>query len=152
MGMYFEDFEVGQTFETPARTITEHDIMTYAGLTGDFAAVHTDEAYARQSVFGRRVAHGTLIIGLALGEVQKLKIFEGTAISPLELNWTMKSPVLLGDAMRVRLTIESKRETSKPDRGVLVRRYEVLNDKDAVVHSGTCPLLIRRHNDTSNAA
>jgi acyl dehydratase len=92
-----------------------------------------------------------LVIGLALGMVQKLKIFEGTAVSPLELVWNMKAPVLLGDSIRIRLTIESKRETSKPDRGIIARVYEVLNQKNVVVQSGSCPLLIKRRPQSSVA-
>jgi acyl dehydratase len=126
--------------------------MTYARLTDDFAAVHVDEEYARKSVFGHRVAHGSLVIGLALGLVQKLGIFKGTGIAPLELTWIMKAPVLLGDTMRVRLTIASMRETSKPDRGIIGRTYEVLNQDNAVVQQGTCPMLVKRRPSQPNKA
>jgi acyl dehydratase len=144
MSYYFEDVSSGQSFESASRTITNYEIMSFAGLTGDFAPAHTDDVYASKSVFGKRVAHGSLVISLAMGLLQRLELFSGTVIAPLDMTWKFGKPVLLGDTIRVRMTIQEKRETSKPDRGLLVRAIEVLNQEGDVVQSGTSALLVRR--------
>lgn len=143
MGLYFEEFDVGKAFESEPREITESDIKTFSQLTGDRSGVHTDASHAQASVFGRQVAHGSLIIGLAMGLVQRLGLFEGTAIAPLDLQWKFAGPVFLGDVIRVRLSITEKRRSSNPSRGVVVRHIEVLNQSDAVVQEGTSAMLVK---------
>ncbi|MFC1878860.1 MaoC/PaaZ C-terminal domain-containing protein, partial [Chloroflexota bacterium] len=66
-GLYFEEFEIGHMIKTVGRTITETDIVNFAGLSGDFNLIHTDAAYSQQAPFGQRVAHGLLVLSIAMG-------------------------------------------------------------------------------------
>ena len=66
-GMYFEDFEVGARFVTAGRTVTESDVMSFAGLSGDMNPLHVDREFARGTAFGEPVAHGLLVLSIAAG-------------------------------------------------------------------------------------
>src|SRR4051812_24433426 len=113
MGLYFEDVQVGATFESQVREITEGTIRTFAELTGDMNSVHLTP-HTEGTVFTKPVAHGSLVIGLAMGLAADLRLFEGTAIAPIDLQWSFSKPVYLGDTIRVRLSVTEKRLTSNP--------------------------------------
>ena len=136
-GLYLEDFEVGDTFETARRTVTEADVVAFAGLSGDYNALHTDQQFAETTVHGARIAHGLLVLSITSGLSNQTRMFEGTAIGFVGFqDWNFRAPVYFGDTVRMRITIESKRRTSKGDRGIVVRRLEVLNQRDEVVQDG----------------
>ena len=131
---FYEDFEVGQKFETLARTITEGDLIQFAGMTGDNASLHTDEVYSRRSVYKGRLVHGLLTVSIAMGLVSRTLVFEGTGVAFLSMdNMTFLKPVGLGDTIRARYSITSMRMTKNPDRGIVIRDTEVLNQNDEVV-------------------
>lgn len=143
--LYYEDVEVGFRFETPSRTVTEADLVAFAGVSGDFNPLHTDRVYAAQSIYGERIAHGALVLSLATGLRQRVGLFDGTLMGLLEIrSWRFLAPVRIGDTIRVATEIAELRETSKPDRGIMVQRVEVLNQDDALVGSGELVVLLRR--------
>ena len=142
--LYFDDLEVGQVFESVGRTITNHDVLTYAGITGDNNEVHTNEEFAKNTPFKKRIAHGLLIVGIASGLPQRLGIFNRSAMAALDLQWTFKAPVVIGDTIHIRVTIEKMRETSKGDRGIVTRRYDVLNQRDEVVQTGNFVVMMHK--------
>ncbi|HXH95742.1 MAG TPA: MaoC/PaaZ C-terminal domain-containing protein [Gaiellaceae bacterium] len=143
--LYYEDVEVGFRFETPSRTVTEADLVAFAGVSGDFNPLHTDRVYAAQSIYGERIAHGALVLSLATGLRQRVGLFDGTLMGLLEIrSWRFLAPVRIGDTIRVATEIAELRETSKPDRGIMVQRVEVLNQDDALVGSGELVALLRR--------
>jgi acyl dehydratase len=143
--LYYEDVEVGFRFETPGRTVTEADLVAFAGVSGDFNPLHTDRVYAAQSIYGERIAHGALVLSLATGLRQRVGLFDGTLMGLLEIRtWRFLAPVRIGDTIRVATEIAELRETSKPDRGIMVQRVEVLNQDDALVGSGELVALLRR--------
>jgi len=145
VGLFFEDLEVGQVFPTPARTVTEADVVNFAGVSGDFNPVHTDEEYARGTLFGRRVAHGLLILAMLTGLRLRTGVFEGTLIAWLEIrNYRFLKPVFPGDTIRGETEIGEKRETSRPDRGVVVQRVRVFNQRGELVQEGEFVTLVRR--------
>lgn len=151
-GKYFEEFEVGGAFVTPRRTITETDLVQFAGMSGDFNPIHTDHVYAADSLYGQPVVYGLLILSIVTGLTARLGIFDGTIIAMLGINdWRFVGPVFVGDTIYVRMVIEDKRETSKADRGILVRSYEVLNQRDEVVQTGSMTLMIRRHREENRS-
>ncbi|HEY3313757.1 MAG TPA: MaoC/PaaZ C-terminal domain-containing protein, partial [Bacillota bacterium] len=121
MGKYFEDFEVGEEQVTPARTITETDVVNFAALSGDYNPLHTDEEFMRQSQFGRRIAHGLLVLAVSHGLVFRLGLLEGTVIAFLGIeSLEFKAPTFFGDTIHVVVKVIDKRESkSKPDRGVV---------------------------------
>ncbi|MGE7778902.1 MaoC/PaaZ C-terminal domain-containing protein [Peribacillus sp. NPDC097264] len=143
--LFFEDFEVDTTFETPGRTITESDIMLFAGISGDYNALHTDEEFGKRTKFGQRIAHGMLGISIATGLMSRSGIFEGSAVALLGINnWKFVNPIFIGDTIHVRFKITEKRlSKSNPETGILNRYYELINQRNEIVQQGEMPVLIR---------
>src|ERR1051325_7902512 len=111
MGRTFEEFAVGQRFETPRRTVVEADISSFAGLTADFNPLHMDETFAAQGDFRGRVAHGPMIVGMAFGLASRADLMDGTVLALLEIGWTFAKPVRPGDTISAVFTVLDKRET-----------------------------------------
>ncbi len=153
MGLYYEDVHVGQVFESPGRTITETDVVNFAAYTGDWNQLHTNEVYARETMFGRRVVHGLLGLAVAVGFVSRMGLFEGTTLAMLGIkDWTFKAPVFIGDTVRVRITITHKRVTSRGDRGILDRRFELINQDGVVCQEGNIGIMVKLRNPVEEAA
>jgi acyl dehydratase len=144
MGLYFEQFEVGQQFKTDRRRVTREMILAFADLTGDHNPLHTDVELMRSAPAGDVLAHGLLIQSLSVGLIADLGIMTGTTIALLEASCRFLNPVIPGDEVHAVVTIASKRETSKPDRGVVIRTVEVLNQRDEVAVDSTLVSLMRR--------
>lgn len=148
MGRTYEEFEVGQRFETPRRTVIDADISAFAGLTADFNPVHMDEVFAAQSDFKGRIAHGPLIVGMAFGLASRADVMDGTVLALLEIGWKFVKPVRPGDTISAVFTVLEKRETRAPDRGVVTLQIDVLNQHGEVAQVGTAKALIRRKSVT----
>lgn len=143
--MYYEEFHIGQEFVTPARTITEADVVSFAGLSGDYNQIHTDAEFARErSVFGKRVAHGLLGLSIVEGLKSRTGICENTALASLEWNWRFTRPIFIGDTLHVLIRIVEKRETKKPDRGILREQISLINQEDEVVSEGDHVMMMKR--------
>lgn len=146
MPLYYEDFHAGQAFTTVGRTITEADLIQFAGMTGDNSALHTDEAYSKKSLYGQRLVHGMLAVSIALGLISRTLVFEGTGIAFLGMDEVrFHKPVFVGDTVTATFTIKSLRETKKTDRGIVERGIELFNqDGDVVLTFGITGLVLRR--------
>ena len=145
MPLYYEDVEVGSVFHTLRRTVTETDLVNFAGVSGDFNPLHMDAEYAKESLFGQRVAHGILVLGIATGLRQGISLFDGTLMGLLELrDWRFLAPVFIGDTVRVETEVTDLRPTSKPDRGVMTQRISVLKQDDTLVQQGELVALLKR--------
>ncbi len=143
--LHFEDIEVGFRFETPSRTITEADLVAFAGVSGDFNPLHTDRVFAAESIYGERIAHGALVLSLTTGLRQRVGLFDGTLMGLLEIrSWRFSAPVRIGDTIRVVCEVTELRETSKPDRGIMVQRIGVLNQDETAVAGGEFVMMLRR--------
>lgn len=141
---YFEDFEVGDRFVTPSRTIGLFEVGQFAGLSGDFNPIHTDAVFGADSQFGQRIAHGVLGLSVATGLVTRLGVFEAGTIALLGIeDWRFVGPVFAGDTIHGVIDITDKRLTSDKKRGVLRREYTMLNQRDEVVQRGVMPLLMK---------
>ena len=137
MAMYFEDFEVGATFSTAARTITEPDVMTFADLSGDDNPLHVDREFSEQGPFGEPIAHGLLVLSIAAGLGIQTGIFSGTNLAFLGVeDWRFVGIVKFGDTIRMESTVVETRLTSKPGRGIVRIEQEVKNQRDEVVQKG----------------
>lgn len=144
-GLYWEEWEIGSEVETSARTVTETDIVIYAGLSGDYNPLHTDEEYCKTTPFGGRIAHGPLVYGIAAGLLFQLHLYDDTMIALLgfeDLRFT--KPVKPGDTIRARVKVLEKKETSRPDRGVIKRQLHVLNQRGEVVQESIQNILLKR--------
>jgi acyl dehydratase len=142
--MYFEDFTEGMRLTTPARTVTATNIVNFACLTGDFNEVHCNYEYAKTTPFGEVIAHGPMVYGIAGGLQYASGINDGTLLALLGIDkWRLKTPVKHGDTIRMVQTVLSKRQTSKPDRGVVTLKREIMNQRGEVVQEMEATLLYR---------
>ncbi|KAA9163311.1 dehydratase [Amycolatopsis acidicola] len=141
---YFEDFEVGDKFITPARTVTDYEIGQFAGLSGDFNPIHTDDTFAQESAFKQRIGHGLLTLSVTTGLANRLGIFEACTIALLGIeDWRFLGPVFSGDTVHAEVLIKEKRLTSDGRRGVLTREYTIVNQRGEAVQRGVLPLLAK---------
>ncbi|MGY1813613.1 MaoC family dehydratase [Blastococcus sp. SYSU D00820] len=143
MTHHFEDFRSGQVFLSQARTITEADVVTFAGWSWDTNPVHTDAESARHGRFGERIAHGVLGLSVAMGLASRLGVFESCSVALLGVDdWRFRRPLLIGDTVRCRVEILGTRLTSAGDAGILQRRFTLLNQREEVVQDGEIPLMV----------
>ena len=142
-GLYFEDFEIGQNLITAGRTITEPDIVRFAGLSGDFNQIHTDAAYAAGGPFGERVAHGLLVQSIATGLAVQTGFIEGTVLAFRELTCKFSLPVFIGDTVHVKLEIVEKKALPRLGGGQIVMKFRVLNQEGKAVQRGNWMMLVQ---------
>ena len=130
MGLYYDDMSVGQEWISPGRTITEWDVLTFATLTSDMNSMHTDVEYCKNTPFGERIAHGFLIASLAAGFGARMGIAEGTIVANLGISWKFVNPVKIGDTIHLVMSVKEKRPSkSRPGEGIIVRTYDVRNQR-----------------------
>lgn len=142
-GMYFEEFEVGQKMISPGRTITESDVVGFAGLSGDYNQIHTDAVYSETSPFGARVAHGLLGLSIASGLALRTGVLEGTVMAFREINaWKFVKPVYLGDTIHVEMEITETKALRRLGGGSVVLVMDVQNQKGETVMKGTWTTLV----------
>ncbi len=142
-GRYFEEFEEGQQLETAGRTVTEGDIVTFAGVSGDFNQMHVDAQYAASGEFGQRVAHGLLVVSIATGLIVQTGLMEGTVLAFRELEWKFSRPVFIGDTIRAQVEILELKSLPRLAGGSIQTKVTVLNQNDQAVQRGTMVLLVR---------
>lgn len=142
-GHTFSQFAVGQRFVSVGRTITETDVVMFAGISGDYNPLHTDATFAEKTPFKQRIAHGMLSASVSTGLGQTLGIFEGTTLALMGQTFDYKGPVFFGDTIRLGLTVDSTTASSKGGKGVVVFRSEILKQDDSVVITGTWTVLFR---------
>jgi acyl dehydratase len=143
--LYFEDFEVGQSFESGGRTITETDLTFFSMLSGDWNPIHADAEFAKSTRYGQRVVHGTLGIAIATGMLHELGIFHESAIAMMSINqWKFVAPILVGDTLHLRLEITELDPGKSEQVGRLGRRFVMVNQRDEIVQDGMSDLLIKK--------
>jgi len=141
---YWEEFRAGETFLSPARTVTEADIVNFCGVSGDFNPLHSDRTFASTGLFGEPIAHGLLVLSIATGAMSRLGFVEGTVEAFLGLNWRFTAPVKTGDTVRVEFKVKEKKESKKPTHGILVLEVTIRNQGSHVVQQGDWYLLVRK--------
>lgn len=148
MKRYWEDIAVGEEFVTPSRTITEADVVMFAALTWDIHPMHVDAEYANQTVYGGRIAHG--LLGLSYMDGLKTHVpLEDELVSMGTIRWSVdfKGPIRIGDTLTCRFRVASKRETSKPDRGIITLECQLLNQRGDVVQQAEHLRMIKRRQE-----
>lgn len=148
MGLCFEDFHVGQEFVTARRTITEHDVMAFAGLSGDYNPLHTDAIYAAATPYGERIAHGLLTLAVTAGLINQLGLTTDTTLALLgfeHLRFT--GAVRFGDTIQARVRVAQTRRSSRPGRGIVVWEITTANQRGEPVLEATAALLLRTRED-----
>jgi acyl dehydratase len=141
---YFEEIQVGDEYLSPGRTVTEADIVAFAGLSGDYNVLHTDAEFMRTSIFGERIAHGLLGLAIQSGLGMRAMPRPFATIAFLGLRWRFKGPIKIGDTIKVRIEVTDKRETSKPDRGIVTLQRSIVNQRGEVVQEGETDIMVER--------
>lgn len=142
-GMYFEEFEVGMSFTSPGRTITESDIVSFAGLSGDFTQIHTDMEFSKQTVMGERVAHGLLGLAIVSGLAVRTGVLEGTVLAFREIvDWKFVKPIFIGDTVHVYQEIIEVKPLPRLGGGAVNIELRLINQQDEVVMKGVWKVLV----------
>jgi len=146
--LYWDDLRVGDVALSQGRTVTEADVVAFAGLSGDYNQLHVDEEFARSAtVHGRRIAHGLLGLSVASGLFTRTWLGAGIQrhmIAMLAFEWQFQAPIFIGDTISVDVTVRSLKETSDWSRGIAVLERNVRNQESTVVQSGTTTMLLSR--------
>lgn len=142
-GLYFEDFELGQVLLTAGRTITETDIVNFAGLSGDYNQIHVDAAYAEADTFGQRIAHGLLVQSVATGLAVQSGVIEGTVLAFRELSAKFSRPIFIGDTIHVKIEISDLRALPRMGGGNVTMQYRVVNQGGKMVQRGEWIMLVK---------
>jgi acyl dehydratase len=142
MAIGFDEIEEGQAYTTARRTITEADIVNFAGFSGDFNPLHMDDVFAKEATpYGRRVAHG--LVGLSIATGLRSEMDDWYVLGWLEVQRRFEGPVFAGDTIHAEAVVKSKRRSrSKPDRGIVVLTVKLVNQTGAVVQSGEDTVLM----------
>jgi acyl dehydratase len=144
-GVLFDDYTIGATYTTLARTISETDIVNFVNLGGFTEPLFMDMEYvAKESVFGRRAAPGVMTFALSEGLCMQTGLIHGTGMAWLGGEVKVIAPVLQGDTIHVEIEIVGKRETKKPDRGIVSYKHRVLNQRGETVMELTLQRMIKR--------
>jgi acyl dehydratase len=154
-GYRYEDLHVGMAFRSPGRTITDADLMGFAGLTGDFSELHTSDVYGKASQFGRRVAHGMLGLAYAHGLMwARTGELRETAIAFLGMSdWRFVGPIYIGDTIFVNYRIVELRESkSRPTQAIATFDVTLVDQNDRVLQTGRKALLVSKVPLTAVAA
>lgn len=142
-GKTFDQFELGMEFRTSSRTVTEADVVAFAGLSGDYNAIHTDEEYARSTSYGTRIAHGMLGASISSGLANRLGIFERTVIALRHQAMQYKRPILFGDTVHLELVVTELKGNRRGGRGTVCFETKLINQEGKIVILGRWELLIR---------
>ena len=142
-GVFFEDLRIGQEFTSPGRTVTEADLVIFAGLSGDYNVLHTDAEHMKSSIFGERIAHGLLGLSIQQGLASR---GEPAAAHGLlsALKWKFKGPIKIGDTVHVLSRIAGKRDGPDAGRGLVTVERRLVNQRGEVVQEGETEHVVER--------
>ena len=144
MGLYFEDFESAAEISTRGRTITEADVVVFAGLTGDFVELHTNEEFAKQTPFGRRIAHGALVFSISIGLSTRTNLLDDTLLAFAGVDkLRFVSPVFIGDTIHVTKRVAERKELGA-EQGTVTFETRVVNQRNELVLMYLDKMLMRR--------
>jgi acyl dehydratase len=139
--LYFEDVELDQEWESAGRTITEADIVNFAGLSGDFNPIHMDHEFARSTPFRKPIAHGLLVLSIGSGLGLHSPPMRTLAFLGMK-EWQFTGPVYIGDTIRLRAKVLAKEERARGRRGAITWRRQIVNQVGKVVQEGITQTLV----------
>lgn len=142
-GLYFEEFNVGDTITSQGRTITEADIVNFAALSGDWNPIHVDVEHARGSMFGERIAHGMLGLSVATGLAAQMGFITETAIAFMDLSWKFRAVVKIGDTIHLVAEITEKKAMPRLGGGLVTFNVQVVNQRGETAQKGTWTMLMK---------
>lgn len=139
--LYMDDVKVGQNWVSPARTVTEADLVNFAGVSGDFNPIHMDHEFARSTAFGKPIAHGLLVVAIASGLSLNSPPMRTMAFVTIE-NWQFVEPVYIGDTIHIRTSLISKEPRSRGRRALMTWQREVINQQEKILQKGVTTTLV----------
>src|SRR5438105_2641848 len=139
--LYFDDVEVGQEWESLGRTITQADIVNFAGLSGDFNPIHIDHEFAKTTTFRQVIAHGLLVLSIGSGLGVNCPPMRTLAFLGMR-EWQFRVPVFIGDTLRVRTKVQAKEVRARGRRGVVTWQRQIVNQEGKVVQEGVTMTLV----------
>ena len=148
--LYFNDVAIGETWDSPARTVTETDIVNFAGMTGDYNPLHVDHEFAKTTLFGKPIAHGLLGLSFVAG-LGSFSPWMKTAAFIRIVDWKFLKPIFIGDTVHVRTEIVAKEVRGRGRRGLITWKRQLVNQQGVVVQEGTTETLVEIRQDTANA-
>ena len=148
----FNDLEIGASYTSHGRTLTETDLSLACMLTGDWHPIHADEEFAKTTPMGKRILHGPFGILLAAGMSTHMPEFADPVIGATGIReWTYRGPLTVGDTIHIETIIESKRITSDGKRAIIERRMKVINQAGKAVQEGIVGTMVRLANPGATA-
>ncbi len=143
-GLFFEDFQAGQKLTSAGRTVTEHDVVTFAGLSGDFNQIHTDAEFAKATPFGQRISHGILGLSIASGLAVQTGILGANVIAFREINeWKFVKPVFFGDTIHVEIEVTEAKPLPRVGGGSVTLSVKVNNQANETAMKGAWTVLVK---------
>ena len=142
-GFYLEDYEIGREYTSQGRTITEADVVNFAGVSGDFNPLHTDEEFGKANQFGKRIAHGALGFIISNGLNNQMGIAEGTPIAFIECTVKYTAPLLIGDTVHIVVIPTEVIHSSKPGKGILKQLVKLVNQDERVIMESNQTLMVK---------
>jgi acyl dehydratase len=142
VALCFQDLAVGDEWISPARTVTEADVVAFAGISGDFNAIHIDVEFSSRTPFRRPIAHGLLGMAISSGLTSQAPRVDTLAFLAI-LEWSFLEPIFFGDTIHVVTSVEALQERSQGRRGVVTWRRRLINQRDEVVQEGRTQTLVR---------
>ena len=143
-GLFFEDFEAGQKGISATRTITEHDIMSFAGLSGDFNLIHVDAEFAKATPYGQRIAHGLLGLAIASGPAVQTGVLGANVIAFREVGeWKFAKPVFIGDTIHVEMEVLETKAFPRLGGGTVTLGLHVNNQSNETTMKGLWTVLVK---------
>ena len=143
-GLHYDDFVPGNEYFSASRTVTEADVVNFAGLSGDFNPLHTDQTFAATTPIKERIAHGMLSMAIATGLANQMGIFEGTTVALMQQTIQYRGMVKFGDTIRIVMKVKDRKEWRKPTAGIVVFDVPILNQRGEPVVTSEWTLLMAR--------
>jgi acyl dehydratase len=142
-GMYFEEFAVGDSGTSATRTITETDVVNFAGLSGDYNEIHTSETFSHSQHFGRRIAHGMLGLSIASGLAVQMGFMLGTVDVFRSLEWEFTGPIFLGETVWVEAEVTELKAFPRLNNGKVTFKVVLKKQDGSIAQRGTWALLVK---------
>lgn len=142
-GLYFEEYNIGDSITSQAKTITEADIVNFAALSGDWNPLHTDAETAKATIHGERIAHGLLVLSIATGLGDRLGFLSETAMAFMGLEWQFRAAVKIGDTIRMKAEVQELKPMERLGGGYVTFKVQILNQEDKVVQRGAWTVLVK---------
>ena len=139
--LYFDDVEIGQEWESSGRTVTEADVVNFAGVSGDFNPIHMDHEYAKTTPFRRPIAHGLLVFAMGSGLGVTCPAMRTIAFVQVR-EWNFKEPLFIGDTIRLKSKVLEKTLRGRGRRGEIVWYRGVINHEGKVIQDGILVTLV----------